>query len=238
MRMTIIATVCLVSVGMVGATASAATFSVSAPGLVGTYQAEEGMSFPDFLYPLTAGTTVSAGVKFSSISQIKVRLTGTLQPYSCDGGIGMMNWYPTWFMVTSGGSAGSSPSLAYTYDYTRTCNPASVPASMLNGLFDIAVTPICEFDSLWSGGCGPIIPAEYTIATATLTITGEPVAGTLVGDIDGNGSVNILDLLALAGSWGKSQGDPDYDARCDLNGDNAVNVVDLLTLSRMWGNPQ
>jgi hypothetical protein len=56
-----------------------------------------------------------------------------------------------------------------------------------------------------------------------------------VGDINGDGSVDVLDLLAMAGSWGSTCGvDRAYDPRCDLNNDGIVDVIDLLTLADNW----
>ena len=56
-----------------------------------------------------------------------------------------------------------------------------------------------------------------------------------VGDVDGDGHVDVLDLLSLSGNWGKSSGDDGFDARCDLNNDGAVDVMDLLILAEHWG---
>ena len=50
------------------------------------------------------------------------------------------------------------------------------------------------------------------------------------GDIDGNGSVGIGDLLLLFASWGPCAG---CDA--DLNGDGVVNVADMLIQVANWG---
>ena len=57
----------------------------------------------------------------------------------------------------------------------------------------------------------------------------------LPGDIDGNGCVNLPDVLLFAEAWGTCQGDPDYNPDADLNGDNCVNLPDLLTLASHWG---
>ncbi len=53
------------------------------------------------------------------------------------------------------------------------------------------------------------------------------------GDIDGNGLVNVTDLLALLGAWGNCPLPP---APCpaDINGDGAVNVTDLLIVLANW----
>ncbi len=53
---------------------------------------------------------------------------------------------------------------------------------------------------------------------------------TCLGDVDGDGDVNVNDLLALLGAWGTDPGGPpDFDA------DGDVNVQDLLQLLGAWG---
>ena len=57
----------------------------------------------------------------------------------------------------------------------------------------------------------------------------------VVGDVDGDGHVDVRDLLVLAGTWAKAAGDPGFDPACDLNNDGSVNVIDLLILADNWG---
>ena len=49
-------------------------------------------------------------------------------------------------------------------------------------------------------------------------------------DLDGTGSVGILDLLALLAAWGTDPGGPP-----DFDGDGTVGILDLLTLLANWG---
>jgi parallel beta-helix repeat protein len=49
-------------------------------------------------------------------------------------------------------------------------------------------------------------------------------------DLDGDGNVNVVDLLMVIGSWGPCAGCP-----ADFNDDGFVNVVDLLALIGNWG---
>jgi len=49
------------------------------------------------------------------------------------------------------------------------------------------------------------------------------------GDVNGDGIVNVEDLLALLASWGEPGGP------ADINGDGIVDVVDLLILLENWG---
>jgi len=58
---------------------------------------------------------------------------------------------------------------------------------------------------------------------------GAPIA--CVGDLNGDGVVNVSDLLALLGAWGPNEGHP-----ADINGDGVVNVSDLLILLGAWGD--
>ena len=49
-------------------------------------------------------------------------------------------------------------------------------------------------------------------------------------DLNGNGSVGILDLLALLAVWGTDAGGPP-----DFDNDGNVGILDLLTLLGNWG---
>ncbi len=49
-------------------------------------------------------------------------------------------------------------------------------------------------------------------------------------DINGNGNVDVADLLAVISNWGATGPDP-----ADVNGDSVVNVADLLAVISNWG---
>ena len=48
-------------------------------------------------------------------------------------------------------------------------------------------------------------------------------------DVNGDGLMNVVDLLLVIGAWGTSQ------ASADLTGDGVVNVADLLAVIAAWG---
>jgi len=52
-----------------------------------------------------------------------------------------------------------------------------------------------------------------------------------LGDVDGNGSVDISDLLAVISDWGPCQG-----CQADLDADGQVGVEDLLRVLADWGS--
>ncbi len=57
----------------------------------------------------------------------------------------------------------------------------------------------------------------------------------IVGDLNNDGHVDVVDLLTFVPVFGLVQGDPGYDPICDFNGDNSVDVIDLLTFVGNFG---
>ena len=53
------------------------------------------------------------------------------------------------------------------------------------------------------------------------------------GDITGDGTVDVLDLLFLLGSWGPCP-DPPSECPADLNDDGVIDVLDLLIVLAQW----
>ncbi len=51
-----------------------------------------------------------------------------------------------------------------------------------------------------------------------------------VGDVDGDGTVGIVDFRDLLAAWGPNPGHP-----ADLDGDDVVGIIDFLTLLAKWG---
>ena len=91
-------------------------------------------------------------------------------------------------------------------------------------------------------------PVVASIAQAGMTFTvtvsdtkASPVSDSInvrtwiLGDINRDNSVDMLDVLALAGAWGCATGDASYSVPCDFNGDGYVDVIDLLILANSWG---
>jgi len=67
--------------------------------------------------------------------------------------------------------------------------------------------------------------------TQTLTVQNS----TLVGDINGDGVVNILDAILLANAFGSTPGSPTWNPAADLNGDGVVNILDAILLANNFG---
>ncbi|HRQ75339.1 MAG TPA: hypothetical protein PK098_05405 [Phycisphaerales bacterium] len=123
-----------------------------------------------------------------------------------------------WHAVYEGNLTGGSPGGA-TYSYTihghngnPACNPltpAGQPALFFSGNFT-HINGVLNRRIAMLQGCGEFNPA----------------------DLNGDGSIDVLDLLALLSAWG-----PCTAACCaaDLNNDAVVDVLDLLILLANWG---
>jgi hypothetical protein len=84
-------------------------------------------------------------------------------------------------------------------------------------------------------------PPANAQATLDLFVAGAPASITInavgprrAGDVDGNGAVNIDDLLAAINTWGVCPSPP-TPCPGDLNGDGVVNIDDLLAVINGWG---
>lgn len=75
--------------------------------------------------------------------------------------------------------------------------------------------------------------------TVTILVSGQglstgayTVVTTLVGDVNGDGQVNLADEQAFAKTYGESAGDKDYKASADYNQNGVINLYDALALER------
>ncbi len=57
----------------------------------------------------------------------------------------------------------------------------------------------------------------------------------LVGDINGDGMVDVVDLALLLMSYGTCDGDPDYNPDADLDGSGCIDLADLGMLLANYG---
>ncbi len=55
------------------------------------------------------------------------------------------------------------------------------------------------------------------------------------GDVNGDCTVNIVDLALVGASFGRSSGSPGYNSSADLNNDLLVNIVDLAVVGSSFG---
>ncbi len=54
-------------------------------------------------------------------------------------------------------------------------------------------------------------------------------------DFDGNGVVDIADIMLVASRWHTAFGDEDYDPFYDLDGNGKIDIVDIMLVAIHWG---
>lgn len=96
------------------------------------------------------------------------------------------------------------------------------------GTYDVYVAHY-EEGGAWSPFGGLVQGPDYLT-----TFVVDPIDR--IGDIDGDGTVNVFDVMVIAEAWNTRTGDPAFDPRCDLDGDRAVNVFDIFVLAENWGS--
>ncbi len=81
-----------------------------------------------------------------------------------------------------------------------------------------------------------VTPSGTPTLTPTFTPTFTPTPTGLLGDMNGDCRVDILDIMYVAGRWNTQVGDPDYDPKADMNSDGKIDVLDIMTVSGQWLN--
>jgi hypothetical protein len=74
----------------------------------------------------------------------------------------------------------------------------------------------------------PSSPADDP--TPTLPVS-TPTPAVKSPDINGDGVINISDVLLIATAFNSAKGDARYIEKCDLNNDNAVNIADVFLVA-------
>ena len=83
------------------------------------------------------------------------------------------------------------------------------------------------YSELWDPA-NPHNPIAHTTANLNLVTRHQ-------ADLDGNGKVNILDIVKVAIAFGSVPGDPNWNPIADLNKDNKVNILDIVIIAINFG---
>jgi hypothetical protein len=87
---------------------------------------------------------------------------------------------------------------------------------------------------------------NYTISAYAWPVPGEThtadnnytyglVQVTIMGDVDGNGNVNVLDAIDLSNSFGKNIGQTGFNPNADFDDNGVLNILDAITLANNFG---
>ncbi|MFC1474701.1 dockerin type I domain-containing protein, partial [bacterium] len=143
---------------------------------------------------------------------------------------------------------GSAPDivLSSTYDIvpgSRYIVRARYPASEVDDPQTARCTNADTFET--DGWCAvemlqPILAANFSLDVTTATLPMDLSSGgggSVMGDPNGDGVINMFDIAVLKGAFGAEPGDLCYKAWADLNLDGKVNLFDLGVIKNMIGPP-
>lgn len=92
------------------------------------------------------------------------------------------------------------------------------------------VTP-CHNYTIWAEA----VAVPYEIDTTDNTCEDGGVKVRLMGDVNGDGMVEMLDFNVLSQAYGSYPGHPRWNPLCDLNQDEWIEMLDFLWVSRNFG---
>jgi hypothetical protein len=109
--------------------------------------------------------------------------------------------------------------------------PNSGPAHLQQRAHGITLTTSWDTDRFQRGNTISACALKVTSELDTLDnfYVGAGVQVMISGDVNGDGTVNALDLAELSHAYGSAL------ASCDLNGDSKVDILDLLGMGRNYG---
>lgn len=92
----------------------------------------------------------------------------------------------------------------------------------------------------------PLPKGNYTIKAYAHPITGENyfennllidgwIKETILGDVNGDGRVNIVDISLVAVSFKTEPGDTKWNPNADVNDDNEINIIDMSKVAIHFG---
>ena len=79
----------------------------------------------------------------------------------------------------------------------------------------------------------PVTGDLYYIALNTSQVRRISYDAAIIGDLDGDCTVGIVDFLALLAAWGACPSPP-AECPADLDGDDCVGITDFLELLANW----
>jgi hypothetical protein len=78
------------------------------------------------------------------------------------------------------------------------------------------------------------IEVEWDVGDNSLSADDEVVI-TFPGDVDGDGDVDIFDIVKIAGCYGSGEGEPEYLANSDIDGDGDIDIFDVVNAASNYG---
>jgi len=79
------------------------------------------------------------------------------------------------------------------------------------------------------------IPVPYERNLEDNTFVDGLISITLIGDVNGDGIVDIYDITLAAKAFGLNRGDMGFNERADINNDGTIDIFDLILIAKHFG---
>ncbi|MDP4182775.1 MAG: AbfB domain-containing protein [Bacillota bacterium] len=137
--------------------------------------------------------------------------------------------------IDSTGSAivmsNSDPNAENSFTAPTKVAPVTKIVSGISSSFDYTFSPYSVTVLRIKTKAGPTsTPINTPTPTSTIKPTSTPTPKASE-DINGDGVVNMADVILLAAHFNAVAQDPNFDIKCDLNSDNAINISDVMMIA-------
>jgi hypothetical protein len=134
----------------------------------------------------------------------------------------------------------------FTETFDVSAHAATMPPEILIGTTSVTLNPGENTIVSFTWSTVGVAYGNYTISGSAAIVSGEidtsdnrlPDGYALVvipGDIDGNGKVELADLVRMANAYGSTFGDPKWNPNSDIDGNKKVGLSDLVILAQHYG---
>jgi hypothetical protein len=112
---------------------------------------------------------------------------------------------------------------------TVTLSPAeSETLSFIWNTSGVAYSPKYTLTAVATIPTGDFTPADNTFSIGHVKVT-------ILGDVNGDGTVNILDVVMASRIYMSRRGSPNYNPVCDPRGDGVIDIMDIVSIIRYYG---
>jgi hypothetical protein len=111
--------------------------------------------------------------------------------------------------------------------------PTLAPGSSYIAQFDLDTTSLPPCHTQTISGEATAVPYEFNLTNNALVDGGLKVRW--LGDLDGDGKVDLRDVYRVGQAFGSYPGHPRWDPVCDINRDGKVDLRDVFAVYRNYG---
>ena len=123
---------------------------------------------------------------------------------------------------------------------------ANLDMNPIETKYDVNLPPGETTHLIFTLNTKPLPKGIYTISVTATTLPGETrtedntftdgtITETLLGDVNGDFKVNIVDLSSIARAFGSEKGEPRWDPNADLDNNEKINIVDIFGAAQNFG---